>query len=62
LFYSILSVTGYFNDKYFGGINSFTPEQFQSVNGFSNSYFNWGVEGTFFIIKYFLIKISILQF
>jgi hypothetical protein len=42
-------VTGYFKDKYFGGINAFTPEQFKEVNGFSNSYFNWGIEGMFCI-------------
>lgn len=37
-------VSGYLKNRYFGGINAFTPEQFHKVNGFSNSYFNWGME------------------
>ncbi|RNA07881.1 beta-1-4-N-acetylgalactosaminyltransferase bre-4-like [Brachionus plicatilis] len=34
----------YWKDKYFGGINAFSYEQFTAFNGFSNLFFDWGCE------------------
>ena len=45
-------VESYFKNKYFGGVTGFTYEQFIKINGFSNSYYGWGLEGE--ILKFFL--------
>ena len=37
-------VDGYFKN-YFGGVTAFTKEQFKNINGFSNLFFGWGLEG-----------------
>ena len=31
-------------ERYFGGCNVFTKEQFRAVNGFSNNFWGWGAE------------------
>ena len=33
------------NQAYFGGVVSFTSEQFEAVNGFPNNFWGWGGEG-----------------
>ena len=43
-----LRTDGYYK-RYYGGINAFTKEQYENINGFSNLYFGWGAEGCFFI-------------
>ena len=29
-------------EKYYGGINAFTTNQYKLINGFSNLYYGWG--------------------
>lgn len=40
----------YFKNNYTGGVTSYTREQFQTINGYSNSFFGWGGEGNFTIL------------
>jgi len=30
--------------SFFGGVNSFRPDHFQLINGFSNRFYGWGGE------------------
>jgi beta-1,4-galactosyltransferase 1 len=42
--YSTFNYKMPYND-FFGGVTSFTKEQYENINGYSNLFFGWGAEG-----------------
>lgn len=42
-------------DANFGGVTAMTKEQYEAVNGFSNSFFGWGGEDDDFYNRFVIL-------
>lgn len=50
----------YFKKRYMGGVTGFTLQQFEKINGYSNSFYGWGGEGSTYSFFFQLAKKSSL--